>query len=158
MYPSSRRTLQEGSRFSHRAIFRAALLCASILLVVALVASVTSLAGTPEEEHQGAMNGARQASASPALLATMTVNSTDDVANGTDGKCTLREAITAANTDTASGAVAGECVAGSGDDAIFFSVMGTINLQSALPDITTAMAANGPPLLLAAADQQHAER
>ena len=40
---------------------------------------------------------------------TITVNSTLDVANSTDGLCTLREAIIAANTDTASGATAGEC-------------------------------------------------
>ena len=40
---------------------------------------------------------------------TITVNSLSDVANGSDGLCTLREAITAANSDTASGAAAGEC-------------------------------------------------
>jgi CSLREA domain-containing protein len=51
---------------------------------------------------------------------TIIVNSLSDVANGTDGLCTLREAITAANNDTASGATAGECAAGSssGSDAI----------------------------------------
>ena len=43
----------------------------------------------------------------------MTVNSTGDVI-ADDGVCTLREAITAANTDTASGAMGGECIAGSG--------------------------------------------
>ena len=35
-----------------------------------------------------------------------------------DGKCTLREAVIAANTDTASGAAAGECPAGAGADTI----------------------------------------
>src|SRR5207248_1479276 len=45
--------------------------------------------------------------------ATITVNSLSDVTNSSDGLCTLREAIAAANTNTASGAVAGECVAGS---------------------------------------------
>ena len=39
---------------------------------------------------------------------TITVNlAGDTVAN--DGRCSLREAITAANTDTPSGAAAGEC-------------------------------------------------
>src|SRR5216683_3054349 len=49
---------------------------------------------------------------------TITVNSVGDIANSTDGLCTLREAITAANTNTASGATAGECAAGdsSGSD------------------------------------------
>ncbi len=52
-----------------------------------------------------------------ARAATIAVNSTADVI-ANDGQCTLREAIIAANTDTASGAAAGECPAGSGDDTI----------------------------------------
>ena len=78
---------------------------------------------------------------------TINVNSSSDaVAN--DGKCTLREAITAANTNAASGAAAGECVAGtaSGVDTISISIFElcpvsgcAINLLSALPDISTAM-------------------
>lgn len=48
---------------------------------------------------------------------TINVNSTSDVI-ANDGKCTLREAIIAANTDTASGAAANECPAGSGVDTI----------------------------------------
>ena len=50
------------------------------------------------------------------------VNSTADTVNSSDGQCTLREAIIAANTDTASGAAAGECAAGSGADTITFSI------------------------------------
>ena len=47
----------------------------------------------------------------------ITVDTTaDSVAN--DGQCSLREAITAANTDTASGVSVGECTGGSGDDTI----------------------------------------
>src|SRR5438874_2488391 len=48
------------------------------------------------------------------------VNSTADVANSTDGLCTLREAIQAANTNSASGSMPGECAAGSsiGSDTI----------------------------------------
>ncbi|MGH9366468.1 MAG: hypothetical protein ACRD3M_02180, partial [Thermoanaerobaculia bacterium] len=70
--------------------------------------------------------------------------------------CTLREAITAANTNTASGATAGECVAGaSGLDSISFTVIGagcsglacTIAPGSGLPTITE-------PVLLDATTQQ----
>jgi CSLREA domain-containing protein len=45
------------------------------------------------------------------VIQPIVVNSTADVA-ANDGQCTLREAITAANTNTASGAMAGECAAG----------------------------------------------
>ncbi len=45
------------------------------------------------------------------------VNSTADVSTD-DGQCTLREAIAAANSDSASGASAGECPAGDGADVI----------------------------------------
>jgi CSLREA domain-containing protein len=48
---------------------------------------------------------------------TIIVNSTADVI-ADNGSCTLREAITAANSDTASGSSAGECAAGSGADII----------------------------------------
>lgn len=50
--------------------------------------------------------------------ATLNVNSSQDVINGFDGLCTLREAITAANTDSTMGMVNGECVAGSGVDTV----------------------------------------
>src|SRR5262245_38087995 len=79
--------------------------------------------------------------------ATMTINSLTDVANGTDGLCTLREAITAANTNTASGPAAGECAAGdsTGADQIVASgITGTINLTGALPNITSSMTISGP--------------
>jgi CSLREA domain-containing protein len=78
---------------------------------------------------------------------TITVNSTLDVASGSDGLCTLREAITAANSNTASGATAGECGAGSPSDSDTISltgVTGTITLASALPDITSDMTISGP--------------
>ena len=78
--------------------------------------------------------------------ATITVNSLSDAANGTDGLCTLREAITAANSNTASGAVAGECAAGSnsGADLISFTVTGSIDLLGVLPDISSDMTITGP--------------
>jgi CSLREA domain-containing protein len=64
---------------------------------------------------------------------------------GNDGSCSLREAITAANTNVASGALTGECPAGiSVEDAIGFSVTGTITLGSMLPIITDTVTINGP--------------
>src|SRR5438477_773447 len=50
--------------------------------------------------------------------ATINVNTTADAINAGDGLCSLREAIIAANTNAASGGVAGECIAGSGTDTI----------------------------------------
>ena len=53
---------------------------------------------------------------------TITVTSAADTA-ADDGVCTLREAIVAANTNTASGATLGECVAGAaGLDTINFNI------------------------------------
>lgn len=79
--------------------------------------------------------------------ATITVNSTaDNQAN--DGACTLREAIIASNTDTASGAAVGECAAGSGaGDIIEFGITGTgvktIPISSTLPSITQTVTIDG---------------
>ncbi|MCC6629765.1 MAG: hypothetical protein IT340_20485 [Chloroflexi bacterium] len=66
-----------------------------------------------------------------------------------DGQCTLIEAIIAANTDTSSGPVAGECTAGNGADTIVLQAGATYTLISAyeqyhltsngLPSITTAL-------------------
>lgn len=52
-----------------------------------------------------------------ASAATITVDSTND-ALAEDGHCTLREAVKAANTDTASGVIPGECLRGEGADTI----------------------------------------
>ncbi len=77
---------------------------------------------------------------------TIVVNSTADV-QVDDGECTLREAIVASNTDTTSGALAGECIAGSGDDIINFDIPGrgvrTILPLSALPPIEAKVDING---------------
>lgn len=51
-------------------------------------------------------------------LNTITVNNTADVV-ANDGRCTLREAVTAANKDQPSGTWSGECPAGNGEDVIF---------------------------------------
>lgn len=82
-----------------------------------------------------------------ARAATITVNSTADTA-ANDGVCTLREAIIAANTNTASGAAAGECAAGAaGLDTIAFAIPGagvkTITPTSTPPVITEAVFING---------------
>ncbi len=80
----------------------------------------------------------------PAYAAgSISVNSNlDTIAN--DGKCTLREAITSANTDTASGGAGGECAAGSGADTITFAANYTITLVgSQLPAVTTAIIIHG---------------
>ena len=76
------------------------------------------------------------------LAASITVNSLADSA-ADDGVCTLREAITAANADAASGATGGECGAGSGADQITFSASGTITLGSVLPTIDSAVTIDG---------------
>ncbi len=70
-------------------------------------------------------------------LATITVNTTAD-AVADDGFCSLREAIVAANTMTASGAMPGECPAGlTGTNVIAFNIPGagphTIMPTSPLP-------------------------
>ena len=78
-------------------------------------------------------------------LTTITLNSTEDT-TANDGKCTLREAITSANTDTASGAAAGECAAGSvsSSDVIDIGVTGMVNLTGALPNLSSNLQIKGP--------------
>lgn len=78
----------------------------------------------------------------PALsaAATLQVNSLADDAVGGDGLVTLREAIAAANTDTATDL--GE--SGNGDDSISLAgLSGTLALQSTLPAITSGIEMRG---------------
>ena len=58
----------------------------------------------------------------------MNVNTTNDVINPNDNLCSLREAVIAANTNTASGGGPNECPAG--------TIVDTINLQAARYDLT----------------------
>lgn len=106
------------------------------------------------------MPGARHALATlvvlPALAlpgiasaATITVNGTGDAA-ANDGVCTLREAITAANSNASSGGAVGECGPGQAEptqDAIHFSIAGagphTIALATALPNVTELVVIDG---------------
>jgi CSLREA domain-containing protein len=69
--------------------------------------------------------------------ATITVTSTADTTGGPN--CTLRDAITAANTDT----VAGGCIAGNGADTIDFGVSGQISLDSSLPAVAGHLTIEG---------------
>ncbi len=101
--------------------------------------------GRAQPFYLAALRSPARTSLQPTAVNAITVNSTADVTNGTDGQCTLREAIGAANTNTASGAAAGECAAGSSNsDTITFTVAGTISLTSALPNIASDMSLNGP--------------
>lgn len=74
-----------------------------------------------------------------AHAATITVNTLTDE-DAANASCSLREAITAANNNSAYRG----CNAGSGTDTINFSVTGTINLSSQLPVIQSAMNFVGP--------------
>ena len=71
--------------------------------------------------------------------ADIAVNTVSDELNA-DGDCSLREAITSANSDSASDA----CAIGDGADSIAFGVAGTIVLNSALPAIISDVAIVGP--------------
>ncbi len=78
--------------------------------------------------------------------ATITVTTTADLGPSDNGFCDLREAVTAANTDSPSGVSPGECIAGSGDDVITFD----LPLPAILPvnlgelDLTENVALVGP--------------
>ncbi len=90
--------------------------------------------------------------ARPIIAATITVATTDDTSAVA---CTLRDAITAANTDAASGA----CPAGAGDDTVDLAgVTGTILLGTALPSITTSMTLHGPGANVLTIDGQDSVR
>jgi CSLREA domain-containing protein len=80
--------------------------------------------------------------ASPAFAvpAAIVVNSTADTTDPNDHLCTLREAIISANTNTASGNVAGECVAGVASptvDTINFNIPDTDSGCTGTPKVCT---------------------
>ncbi|MBP9144406.1 MAG: hypothetical protein KBI44_07980 [Thermoanaerobaculia bacterium] len=80
------------------------------------------------------------AALAPAKAAVIVVDTLSD-AIAEDGFCSVREAILAANENSA----AGECPSGSGEsDRIRFAVTGTILLSSALPAIDESVAFEGP--------------
>ncbi|ABU58935.1 beta strand repeat-containing protein [Roseiflexus castenholzii] len=65
------------------------------------------------------------------------VNTLNDNVTAGDGQCSLREAILAANNDSAYNSLSGCGAASSLDDTITFSVSGTIVLGSTLPAIVS---------------------
>jgi CSLREA domain-containing protein len=71
---------------------------------------------------------------SPALAKDITVTKRGDVLDAKDGKCTLREAIIAANEDKTSGKKKGECPKGKGADrvilksGVYFLKIGDLNI------------------------------
>ena len=83
-----------------------------------------------------------------AAATTIIVNSALDTA-ADDGECTLREAITAANTNTASGVLAGECDAGQAAptvDLITFNILAAgphVISTNVLPPITEPVEIDG---------------
>jgi len=72
----------------------------------------------------------------PAGAATITVNTTGDII-ADEGVCSLREAVIAANTNTASGATAGECAAGEA-----LPTVDEINIPAGTYDLTIAPIGN----------------
>src|SRR5512143_3492961 len=119
---------------------RAFLLVAAVSLSTIVVASAMRLDLTPFNNPAAPQPATlSQSQADP--INNILVNSTADTVNATDGFCTLREAIRAANSNTASGAVSGECGAGSSTvtDTINFSVTGILKLASTLPLINSVM-------------------
>ena len=86
-----------------------------------------------------------------AQAAAITANSADNTV-ADDGICTLQEAITAANTDTALGVTPGECAVGSGADSIKLGLALIYLLdevdnffegENGLPSISTDITING---------------
>ena len=139
--------------FTHRAhafalsgasIFTALVALASLYACTRFAVVSATGVSIAQPFYLAAIRSPARTSLQPPALNTITVNSTADVVDGADGLCTLREAITAANTDSASGLAMGECVAGSGDDIITFTTSGTITLLTALPDLSTSISINGP--------------
>jgi CSLREA domain-containing protein len=90
------------------------------------------------------------------------VVNTTTMAGGNDGLCTLIEAITSANTNTASGAAPGECVAGSASDTIQLTNGATYTLNvvhniddgpNGLPRITSDVTFVGNGSIIQRAEQ-----
>jgi CSLREA domain-containing protein len=104
---------------------------------------VLAFAATPLAA-QASADGANGPAATPIL-----VNATSDATAPTDGFCTLREAITTADSATASGDAAGECLPGT---TIDLGLIGgqTIPLFSDLPAITVPVILHGHLVTLSA--------
>jgi CSLREA domain-containing protein len=128
----------------------AASLLAAATLSTAVLSSDRGYARDPGATLKGSpATGDTALAAATPTPAAITVNSLSDGA-ANDGLCTLREAITSANTRAASGAAAGECAAGGASNSITFSPAltaggaATISLLSPLPDINNNVTISGP--------------
>jgi CSLREA domain-containing protein len=134
----------------NRVALKSSLLLLLLLALAAAAALFVSVSGLAREKKDvrgsGESVSASSALRHASLAATITVNSVSDTVNGSDNRCTLREAIISANTDTTSGAAVGECVAGSGTDTINFStaITGTITLTGTELTISSDVSINGP--------------
>ncbi len=106
-------------------------------------ATCNSAALTDSEDQRGSPRPT--ATCDIGAYQTIVVSASADTTSN-NGTCTLREAIAAANGNSASGSSAGECAAGTGvsSDSITFHNVSTVNLTSALPDITSDMVISGP--------------
>ena len=110
-----------------------------VRLLTALLALL--LLGQPPAAQASPTSGFQPVFNTLPLGGMILVNSTTDAVIN-DSLCTLREAIIAANTDTATSG----CSAGSGVDEINLTgLTGSIDLFSPLPAITTDMVLDGPP-------------
>jgi CSLREA domain-containing protein len=99
-----------------------------------------SVHSVPGADINSAMNGRiNVANITVVPGADITVNTVSDELNA-DGDCSLREAITSANSNSASDA----CAIGGEADSIRFGVAGTIVLNRVLPAITSDVAIVGP--------------
>ena len=99
-----------------------------------------SVHSAPGVDINAGMNGRINVAKNTAIPgADIVVGTVSDELNA-DGDCSLREAITSANSDSASDA----CVSGGAADSIGFGVAGTIVLNSALPAITSDVGIVGP--------------
>src|SRR5689334_23486715 len=107
----------------------------SAIRTTGLESAVAAARQSPAMRMRAALFAAMVASLALALstsarAAMVTVDSLTDI--GVPGICVLRDAITAANTMTATNG----CAAGTGNDTIRFSVNDTIKLSSTLPQVT----------------------
>lgn len=121
-------------------ILAALLLCNAIGVAVLMANSEANAAELTPTSRLAAT--AARTSVAAAVFNSIVVNTVNDE-DSNNPSCSLREAVIAANTDTAYNG----CAAGSGADTITFNLGSgtqTINLSTALPALTSAISLQGP--------------